>query len=307
MSIRGIIKIILSRSFLLLIERMIKMPQKVLHKDIRKLLRESKRIVIKAGTSTLTHGDGKVKTSVINRLTKIISSLADEGKELVLVTSGAIGIGTGILNLPSTPKDTADKQATAAVGQGQLMHIYSKSFAKHNKIVAQILLTKDITDDERSRKNVVNTFKSLLNKQVIPIVNENDTVSVEEIEQVRTFGDNDRLSALVAKLINADLLILLSDIDGLYDRDPRHTQDSKLISFVDNITEDIESSAGGAGTSRGKGGMATKIMAAKVATEAGVNMVIARGDKPEIITDIMNGKEVGTLFCAHKVRGKING
>lgn len=270
--------------------------------ELRKSLNHAKRLVIKVGTSTLTYNTGKVNFSRVDRLARAISDLSNQGKEIVLVTSGAIGVGTAKLNLKGKPKSIPEQQAVAAVGQCELMHIYGKFFSEYGYVVGQILLTKDVVEDDHRRQNVINTFDNLLERGIIPIVNENDTVSIEEIKNISNFGDNDTLSAVVSKLISADLLIILSDIDGFYDCDPRENECSKLISIIDKITPEIEECAGGAGTNRGTGGMATKISAAKIATAAGVNMVIANGEDPCIIMDILDGNDVGSFFIADKKR-----
>ena len=220
----------------------------------------------------------------------------NSGKEVVLVTSGAVGVGVNKLKLKERQKTIKEKQAAAAVGQSELMHIYGKFFGEYSHIVGQVLLTRDVVEDEHIRENVVNTFETLIENKVIPIVNENDTVAIDEIENIVRFGDNDNLSAIVAGLVSADLLIILSDIDGFYDSDPRKNPDSKMIKEVIEITKELEECAGGAGTSFGTGGMATKLTAAKTATRAGVDMVLANGDNPKILFDIVNGEEIGTLF-----------
>jgi len=261
---------------------------------MRKTLIQSQRIVIKVGSSTLTHETGAINLNRLDKLAQIISDLLNQKKEVVLVTSGAIAVGVSKLKLTERPKTTQEKQAAAAVGQSELMHLYSKFFSEYGHIVAQILLTKDVVEEDKKRINVINTFESLLSKGILPIVNENDTVATDEIE----FGDNDSLSALVATLIDADLLILLSDIEGLYEADPKSHPEAKLISVVDKIDESVIQRAGGAGSSRGTGGMATKLKAAAIATEGHIHMVIALGTHPEIITDILQGKDIGTLFIA---------
>lgn len=270
--------------------------------SVRESLIKSKRIVVKVGTSTLTSETGKVNFSRIDKLARVLSDLSNQGKEIVLVTSGAIGVGVDKMKLPERPKTIREKQAVAAVGQCELMHIYSKFFSEYSHIVGQILLTRDVVSDDTGRKNVINTFETLLEKAIIPIVNENDSVSVVEIKigQKDTFSENDTLSAIVAKLIQADLLIILSDINGLYDCDPRKNSCSKLISIVEGITPEIEKCADGAGTKRGTGGMVTKLSAAKTATSAGVNVVLTNGENPDIIMDIIQGKDIGTLFVAKK-------
>jgi glutamate 5-kinase len=261
---------------------------------MRKNLSHCQRIVIKVGSSTLTHDSGAINLSRMDKLAQIISDLLNQKKEVVLVSSGAIAVGVSKLKLSERPKSTQEKQAAAAVGQGELMHLYSKFFSEYSHMVAQILLTKDVVEEDKKRLNVINTFESLLSKGILPIVNENDTVATDEIE----FGDNDSLSALVATLIHADLLILLSDIEGLYEADPKKNPDAKLISVVETIDEAVLAKAGGAGSNRGTGGMATKLKAAQIATSAHIDMVIALGSKPEIVADILQGKDIGTLFIA---------
>ena len=254
------------------------------------------KIVIKIGTSTLTYANGCVNIRRIESLCKCVSDVINAGNEVILVSSGAIGMGVGKLNLKEKPTDIAGKQAAAAVGQCELMYIYDKEFASHNHTVAQILLTgPDLRTPDRHEK-FENTMKRLLELGVLPIINENDTVATDEI----LFGDNDTLAALVAEGTGADLLVLLSDIDGLYTGDPRSDKDAVLIPEVREITEEIEALAGGAGTSRGTGGMATKIKAAKIATEAGCDMIIANGAYPELIYKIIDGEAIGTRFYSKK-------
>ena len=268
--------------------------------DYRQNIKNHKRIVVKVGTSTLTYSNGNINLSRIEKLTRVLSDLMNSGKEVVLVTSGAVGVGVNKLKLKERPKTIKEKQAAAAVGQSELMHIYSKLFGEYSHIVGQVLLTRDVVEDDHVRKNVVNTFETLIENKIIPIVNENDTVAIDEIENIVRFGDNDNLSAIVAGLVSADLLIILSDIDGFYDSNPKENPNAKLIKQIDEITEEIEACAGGAGSSLGTGGMATKIAAARKATDAGVNMVLANGEEPSIISDILSGEEVGTLFTAKK-------
>lgn len=256
----------------------------------------AQRIVVKVGTSLLTHENGKMNLTRMDRLALAISELMNENREVILVSSGSIGVGMGKFNLRRRPLAMGMKQALAAVGQCELMNIYSRLFSTYNHIVAQILLTKTDVNDDIKRQNVMNTFKSLLDFGVLPIVNENDTVSVDEIKSLTMFGDNDTLSAVVAKLVNADLLIILSDIDGLYDANPKENKDGKLISVVEKIDDTIKNYAGGSGTKRGTGGMVTKLQAAEIATSAGTNMVIANGTDPMILLDILKGEEIGTLF-----------
>ena len=250
------------------------------------------RIVIKIGTSTLTHKNGSVNIRAIESLCKVISDIKNAGNEVILVSSGAIGMGTAKLNLKERPKDIAGKQAAAAVGQCELMYIYDKEFGAYNHTVAQLLLTApDLKNADRHEK-FENTMFRLIDLGALPIINENDTVATEEI----VFGDNDTLAALVAESVKADLLILLSDIDGLYTADPHKDANAKIIPEVHEITPEIEALSGGAGSEHGTGGMITKIRAAKIATEAGCDMIIANGAYPEILYDITDGKSVGTRF-----------
>lgn len=254
-------------------------------------MEEYKRIVVKVGTSTLTHSTGRINLARIEVLARILSDLANSGREVVLVTSGAIGTGMARLGLEERPSDIAGKQALAAIGQGLLMHIYEKMFSEYGRAVAQILITnEDIFIPER-RDNASGTIDRLLSYGVIPIVNENDTVATDEIK----IGDNDVLSAYVAKLSGADVLILLSDIEGLYDREPSDPG-ARLIEWVEEVSEDICKIAKGAGTSLGTGGMKTKIDAARIALGSGFKMVIANGEKPDNIYGILAGERIGTVF-----------
>ncbi|NLL70553.1 MAG: glutamate 5-kinase [Epulopiscium sp.] len=255
-------------------------------------LKNKNRIVIKIGSSSLTHETGRLNLYKMDQLARILTDLRNQGKEIVLVSSGAIAVGVERLRLHERPKTIAIKQAAAAVGQAALMQIYEKLFGEYNQQVAQVLLTKDVVKHPRRRKNTENTFCALLKMGVIPIVNENDTVATEEIE----FGDNDTLSAAVADVIKADLLILLSDIDGLYTCDPRLDSKAQLLSVITEITPEVEAAAGGAGSSLGTGGMATKIAAAKIVGNAGIDMVIANAEKLNDLYAIINGEEVGSLF-----------
>lgn len=249
------------------------------------------RIVVKVGTSTLAYDNGKLNLSRIEHISMVLSDLANQNKDVVLVTSGAIGVGMSRLGFEKKTEDIVFKQAMAAVGQGMLMQIYERMFSIYDRVVAQILITKeDIFLDDRST-NAANTFNALMKYGVIPIVNENDTIATDEIK----IGDNDVLSAYVAKLIKADLLILLSDIDGLYDKDPS-LEDAKLIKVVYNIDNNINSIAKDTVSNLGTGGMKTKITAARIAMENGIVMAIANGNRPENIYDIISGKETGTLF-----------
>ena len=254
------------------------------------------RIVVKIGTSTLTYQSGCVNIRRIETLCKIISDMMNAGNEVILVSSGAIGMGVGKLNLGARPVDLAGKQACAAVGQCELMYTYDKLFSDYNVTVAQILLTApDLSCPDRHQK-FKNTLKRLMELRVLPIVNENDTVSTAEIE----FGDNDTLAANVAVSASAELLVLLSDIDGLFSADPHKDKNAKLIPEVHALSEEIMALAGGAGSKLGTGGMETKLRAAKIVTEAGCDMIIANGAYPERLYSIIDNKPVGTRFFAKK-------
>lgn len=263
------------------------------------------RIVVKVGTSTLTHDNGALNLYSIDHLARALADLTGRGNEVILVSSGAIAIGAAKLSLPERPKELRMKQAAAAVGQCRMMHIYDKLFSEYNRTVAQILLTGDDVDDPVRAEHLSGTFEALLSMGVIPVVNENDSVSSAEIETGRhkVLGDNDTLSAIVAKLCHAKLLILLSDIDGLYDEDPHQNPDAKLIHRVEAVTPEIREMAGGAGTWRGTGGMATKLAAAEIATAAGCDMVITNGERMEDLYDIAAGCAVGTRFLATRKGG----
>ncbi|MCL9637147.1 glutamate 5-kinase [Priestia aryabhattai] len=262
----------------------------------RQKLQNSKRIVVKVGTSTLTYDNGDINLARIEKLARVLSDLMNAGKEVVLVTSGAVQVGVKKLKLKEKPTSIREKQAAASVGQCELMHIYSKFFGEYSHIVGQVLLTKDVIEDEHVRNNVVNTFEKLIEDKVIPIVNENDTVAIDEIENIVRFGDNDNLSAIVSVLIHADLLVILSDIDGFFDSDPTKNPNSKLMKVIDGITPELENFAGDSGTDVGTGGMVTKLTAAKTATSAGVSLILANGKEPSILRDIIEGQEIGTLF-----------
>lgn len=257
--------------------------------------KQANRIVIKIGTTTLTHGGGLINYRRLESLVKVLSDLKNSGKEIVLVSSGAIGVGIGELGLKSRPTDMPTKQACAAIGQCELMYTYDKLFSEYNHSVAQILLTRDVVENAQRKQNVTNTFERLLEFGVIPIVNENDTVSTEEIE----IGDNDTLSAIVAEIIKADVLVLLSDIDGLYTANPKEDSSATLISVVENI-EDVRHLAGGSSSMFGRGGMVTKIHAADIACGAGIDMAIINGSNPMLLYDLFDGLEVGTYFIGRK-------
>ena len=256
------------------------------------------RIVVKVGTSTLTRGSGSMNLQNMEHLTRTLADLKGMGHEIILVSSGAIGVGTKKLRLEERPTELRMKQATAAVGQCMMMHLYDKLFSEYNRTVAQILLTGDDVEDPIRAQHLSSTFSALLELGVIPVVNENDSVSSAEIEtgHCKVLGDNDTLSAIVARLCGADLLVLLSDIDGLYDADPRTHPDAKLIHHVSAITPELRAMAGGAGTWRGTGGMATKLNAAQLALDAGIDMVISNGARMEELYDIVAGKNIGTRF-----------
>ncbi len=256
---------------------------------------ESKRIVVKVGTSSLTYEDGRLKLDQIERLVRETSGLVNEGHQVIIITSGAIGAGMSRLGLTAPPKSIPDKQATAAVGQGLLMQVYSKLFAEYCHICAQVLLTAEDLEQRQRYLNCRNTFETLLSKNVIPIVNENDSVSIDEIK----FGDNDMLSSLVANLVGADLLIILSDIDGVYDKNPKSESDAKLIPVIEEITNEIVNAAKGA-SGLGTGGMVTKINAARICVLSGIPMIIANGSVPGIIRQAVNGESIGTLFVPKK-------
>lgn len=254
------------------------------------------RIVVKVGTSTLAHPGGRLNIRRVELLCKVLSDLKNAGCQVVLVSSGAIGMGVGKLGLSGRPEDMPGKQAAAAVGQCELMYTYDKLFSAFNHTVAQILLTADDIQDKRRSGYVHDTLERLLDWGALPIVNENDAVAIDEIGIHTTIGENDSLSAIVAKLVKADLLVLLSDINGLYTADPREDPNARLIPVVESITPEILALAGGTGSALGSGGMATKLRAAQIATEAGMDMVIANGDDPEALYALLEGKSIGTRF-----------
>ena len=256
------------------------------------VLKNVKRIVVKVGTSTLTYSTGKTNIRRMHKLVSVLSDIVNSGIEVALVTSGAIGVGVGKLGLKEKPADTAGKQAAATIGQCELMFMYDKLFGEYGHTVGQLLITKsDVENDER-RQNLVNTFNKLFDFGAIPVINENDSVAVEEI----VYGDNDSLSAIVAKLINADALIILTDIDGLYDANPTENEDAKLIPVVTVINEDLYAIAGGRGSTLGTGGMVTKLHAAEIAMGAGIDTIVMNGENPTEIYKALDGKQVGTFF-----------
>lgn len=250
-----------------------------------------KRIVVKVGTSTLTHKTGKTNIAVIAKLASVLSDLKNEGHQIILVSSGAIGIGMSRLRINEKPKETKCLQAAAAVGQCELMFLYDKLFSEYDVVVSQLLFTSDALKKPESKMHLIDTFNQLLDYGALPIVNENDSVYVEELLN----GDNDCLSANVAVLINADLLIMLTDTDGLYDDNPRNNENAKLISTVDKIDETIYSLAGGAGE-KGTGGFLTKIKAADIATSSGISTIVMNGEKPTSIYKVLSGESIGTYF-----------
>ena len=259
------------------------------------------RVVVKVGTSTLAHAGGRLNIRRVELMCKVLSDIKNAGHQVVLVSSGAIGMGVGKLGLPGRPQDMPGKQAAAAVGQCELMYAYDKLFAQYSHTVAQILLTAEDIYDPRRSIHVHDTLTRLLEWNVLPVINENDAVATDEIGIQTTIGENDSLSAIVAKLVEADLLVLLSDIEGLYTADPKKHPEAELIPLVKDITPQILALAGGAGSSLGTGGMATKLKAAQIATEAGVDMVITNGEYPERLYDLFDGKAVGTRFVGKGV------
>lgn len=270
--------------------------------NIREAVKDKKRIVIKIGSSSLMHNEtGRLNLGKIEKLVRTIVDIKNSGKDVVLVSSGAIAVGRMAIGLNEKPDELPVKQACAAIGQAKLMMVYQKIFAEYSTTAAQVLMTKATVMNDKSRRNAQNTFNELLNLGAVPIVNENDTVSTYEIKQVQTFGDNDRLSAIVTSIIDADLLILLSDIDGLYTDDPNSNLDARFINQVDVIDDkllNMGKSTSGSGV--GTGGMATKLKAAGIAVSSGADMVIANGNDIDNIAKIMSGADVGTLFVSCK-------
>ena len=270
--------------------------------NIREAVKDKKRIVIKIGSSSLMHNEtGRLNLGKIEKLVRTIVDIKNSGKDVVLVSSGAIAVGRMAIGLNEKPDELPVKQACAAIGQAKLMMVYQKIFAEYSTTAAQVLMTKATVMNDKSRRNAQNTFNELLNLGAVPIVNENDTVSTYDIKQVQTFGDNDRLSAIVTSIIDADLLILLSDIDGLYTDDPNSNPDARFINQVDVIDDkllNMGKSTSGSGV--GTGGMATKLKAAGIAVSSGADMVIANGNDIDNIAKIMSGADVGTLFVSCK-------
>ena len=254
------------------------------------------RIVVKVGTSTLAHATGRLNIRHVEELVKVLSDLKNAGHEVILVSSGAIGMGVGKLNLPGRPADMPTKQAAAAVGQCELMYTYDKLFSQYNHTVAQILLTGEDVDQADRKQNFENTMARLLELGALPVINENDSIATDEIK----VGDNDTLGAIVACAVEADLLVLLSDIEGLYTADPRKDPDARLIPVVEAVTPEIEALAGEKGSELAVGGMATKLRAAKLVTAAGCDMIITNGEHPERLYDIAEGRPVGTRFLGRR-------
>ncbi|WP_458407865.1 glutamate 5-kinase [Anaerotignum sp.] len=260
---------------------------------LRDKLKDYNRIVVKVGTSTITYPNGRLNLKRIEELAWILTDLRNRGKEVILVTSGAIGVGAVRMNMKERPTIIKEKQAAAAVGQAMLMQIYQNFFNRYNQTVAQVLLTKEELSSDSRYENTHNTLMTLLEMGIVPIINANDTISTYEIE----ISDNDRLSAMVAEIVEADLLILLTDIDALYDKDPRHNADAKRVSHVAAVTDEIKAMAGEKkGSEFSVGGMKTKLQAAEICLNAGVQMAIALGEDPKVIHRIMDGEDEGTLF-----------
>ncbi len=260
----------------------------------RKNLINKQKIVLKIGSSSLTHSNGRLNLMRVEKLVRVIADLHNEGRYVILVSSGAIAAGAGKMGMDKKPEDKIKKQALAAIGQAELIKIYDKFFEEYNLTVAQVLLTKDGIENTVRRRNAMNTINELLEMGIIPVINENDTVSTDEIE----FGDNDSLSATVATLVKADLLIILSDIDGMFTSNPKENNSAKLISKVTELTDELEACIYENESSFGTGGMTSKLLAAKHCIEHDVDMVITNGADPGIIHDLLAGKDVGTLFVS---------
>ncbi|NLD33668.1 MAG: glutamate 5-kinase [Clostridiales bacterium] len=256
------------------------------------MAKQYRRIVVKVGTSTLTHPSGRTNIREMEHLVRVLSDIMNRGIQVALVTSGAIGVGVGKLGLPARPKDTPGKQACATVGQCELMYMYDKMFNEYSHKVGQLLITKEDVEDSQRRGNLVACFDRLFEMGVLPIINENDAVAVEEI----VYGDNDSLSAIVARLIHADLLIILSDIDGLYDADPRTHPEARRIPRVTEITDELRRACTGAGSELGTGGMETKLRAAEIAGRDGIPTIVMNGTPPENIYQALEGADIGTIF-----------
>ena len=267
---------------------------------------QCKRLVVKIGTSSLIHPNGKVNLQTIDRLAYALTALNNQGYELVLVTSGAIGVGMAELGMSKRPAVIAEQQELAAIGQSELMTLYTQRFSDYGAKIGQLLLTHDVFDYPMNRQHVLDTIDALLAQQVIPVINENDSVAVDELDHRTTFGDNDQLSALVAKQIGADLLVVLSDIDGLYDRDPNRHPDAALMPTITQLSAKVLAAAGGSSTRFGTGGMVTKLKAAKTMMRAGKQMVLASGRDPRIVLQILAGDSVGTWFGQPKQAASVS-
>ncbi|HEY5537042.1 MAG TPA: glutamate 5-kinase [Acetobacterium sp.] len=268
---------------------------------MREKIKDAQTIVVKMGTTSVTHPNGTLDFKKLDNLARVLTDLENSGKRMVLVSSGAIGAGMNRMNMKERPKKLKEKQAAASVGQGLLMQIYHKFFDEYNQTVGQILLTKDVFKHSIKRNNAMNTFSALIERGIIPIVNENDCIATDEILE-ECFGDNDILSAMTADIVGADLLVILSDVDGLYDANPSLNEDARLIKTVTNIDRNIMKTAGSAGSCQGTGGMVTKLKAAKHATACGIDMVIASGELSNILYEILAGKEIGTVFISNSVK-----
>lgn len=266
---------------------------------MRTTLQQAQRIVVKVGTSTLIYPNGAINLKAIDQLAFILSDLQNQGKEVLLVSSGAIGVGLNKLMLTERPTTIPEQQAVAAVGQAELMNIYNQRFAVYGQKMAQVLLTRDVPAFPESRKNVINTLEQLLQMGLVPIINENDTVAVEELDHATKFGDNDQLSAIVSQLVQADLLIMLSDIDGFFSANPHVDPEATLFSEITTITETHYQIAGGRGSRFGTGGMTSKLKAAERILQQQQQMVLANGHDPAIIAQILAGEPIGTLFSAN--------
>ncbi|MBL1226863.1 glutamate 5-kinase [Enterococcus sp. BWR-S5] len=263
---------------------------------MRKQLKKAKRIVIKVGTSTLIYPNGNINLKAIDQLAFTLTDLKNQGKEIILVSSGAIGVGLNKLKLDQRPPTIPEQQAVAAVGQTELMNIYNQRFSVYGQQIGQLLLTRDVIEFPESRRNVVNTMEQLLLMGIIPIINENDTVAIDELDHLTKFGDNDQLSAIVTQLINADALVMLSDIDGFFSDNPLTNKEAQLYSEINQIDENLLLQAGGKGSRFGTGGMYSKLKAAERVLEHNSMMVLANGKQPQIIFDILTGDVIGTLF-----------
>lgn len=266
---------------------------------LRKKIPTNKRIVVKIGTSSLMTPQGKVNYQQFDRLAYVLSTLNQSGKEVILVSSGAMGVGMDKLHIHDRPKSIPGQQAISAIGQSEMMNLYSRFFSHYNQMVGQILMTRDVVEFPESYQNVKNTFETLLKMGIIPIVNENDTVAVEELDHATKFGDNDQLSAIVANITQADILLMLSDIDGFYDQNPSHNPDAHLFHTIEDVTDKELARAGGEGSSFGTGGMRTKLKAAQYLLKNNQEMILAKAEDPTILFDILKGHEIGTYFSRH--------